>query len=394
MIRAKLVKNKRVLTIAGIATLALLVAAVVIYVVMRSGGHQAAGNEHAGHQGGAVAPNVASVGMIEQPLLIVDIPLEKQQLIGVKYAAAANRALDYPIRSVARVSVDENSLFIISTRYSGFVEQLYAAETGQYINAGQSVAAVYSPELVAAQTEYVNLLNNPVTTMSGTDSTGGVLAAARERLSLLGLDSGYISSLEKTRIVPKTITVNSPAAGYVMQRQVLPGSQVQAGQPLLTVADLSQVWVIADIYEQDLALIAAGQAVTLTFEAWPDLKVHTTIDYIYPMLDPTTRTAKARMTINNAGNRFKPQMYGAVAITVRLPDAITVPEDAVINTGTRKLVYVDLGEGKLKQRLVTTGYSASGYVQVTSGLHAGERVVIAANFLVDAETRLHGEVAP
>ena len=284
-------------------------------------------------------------------------------------------------------------MFIISTRYSGFVEQLFAAETGQYISAGQSIAAVYSPELVAAQNEFVNLLNNPVTT-SGADNAGSLLAAAREKLNLLGVDNGAIATLEKTRTVSKTVTVSSPAAGYVMQRQVLPGSQVVAGQPLLTVADLSSVWVIADIYEQDLALISAGQSVVLTFDAWPNAKINTKIDYIYPMLDPTTRTAKARMTISNDGNRFKPSMYGAVAIAVHLADSITVPENAVLNTGSRKLVYIDMGEGKLKQRQVTTGYSTGGYVQITSGLRSGERVVTAANFLVDAETRLHGEVAP
>ncbi|MEI6286733.1 MAG: efflux RND transporter periplasmic adaptor subunit [Bacillota bacterium] len=322
----------------------------------------------------------------EQPLLIVDIPLEKQQQIGVTYAAATSRALDYPLRSVARVSIDEQSLFIVSTRYSGFVEQLFAAETGQYIAAGQPVAAIYSPELLAAQNEYITVLSNP--------AVANLRTAARERLSLLGVDDAFINNLEHTQQAQRTVTVTSPSGGYVMQRQVLPGSQVLAGQPILTVADLSRVWVIADIYEQDLALVHAGQPVSLTFSAFPDTKINSKIDYIYPMLDAQTRTAKVRMTVANPDGKFKPQMYGAITINISLAAALTVPDSAVLNTGNRKIVYVDLGDGKLQQRLVTTGYSANGYSQITSGLKVNERVTTAANFLIDAETRLHGEVAP
>jgi len=207
------------------------------------------------------------------------------------------------------------------------------------------------------------------------------------------VDDAFINNLERTQLPSRTVIVTSPSGGYIMQRQVLPGSQVLAGQPLLTVADLSHVWVIADIYEQDLALVHAGQPVSLTFAAGPDTKFSSKIDYIYPLLDAQTRTAKVRMTVANPDGKFKPQMYGAITINIQLAASLTVPESAVLNTGNRKIVYVDLGAGKLQQRLVTTGYSASGYSQITSGLKAAERVTTAANFLIDAETRLHGEVA-
>lgn len=378
------------LLIAGLIML-VFVLALAIYLTVNTGSHSRTGNEHAGHTGAVTG---APATMTDQPLLVVDIPLEKQQQIGVKYAAAARRALDYPLRAVARVSVNENSLFIISTRYSGFVEQLFAAETGQYITAGQGIAAIYSPDLLAAQTEYVNILKTTSTASGDAAQTTDLLAAARDRISLLGVDNSFINNLERTGQPSRTITVTAPAGGYIMQRQVLPGSQVLAGQPLLTMADLSTVWVIADIYEQDLALVHTGQPVSLSFEAWPDTRITTTIDYIYPMLDAQTRTAKVRLTVANSSGKLKPQMYGAVSVFVRLPETLSIPEDAVLNTGSRKIVYVDLGEGRLRQRVVTTGYSAGGYVQITAGLAENERVATAANFLIDSETRLRGEVAP
>ena len=383
MMAWKRIKFTRKNIIVLIICLVVIAAGVITGSILNMNNHNPTATSHAGHQQAAAASSAVAG---EQPLLIVDIPREKQQQIGVQYAAATSRALDYPLRSVARVSVDEQSLFIVSTRYSGFVEQLFAAETGQYLAAGQPVAAIYSPELLAAQSEYVTVLKNP--------AVADLRAAARERLSLLGVDDAFINNLERSLQPTRTVTVTSPHSGYVMQRQVLPGSQVQAGQPLLTVADLSRVWVIADIYEQDLALIQAGQPVSLTFAAWPDTRINSKIDYIYPLLDAQTRTAKVRMTVANPDNKFKPQMYGAITINIGLPAALTVPEAAVLNTGNRKIVYVDLGNGRLQQRVVTTGYSANGYSQITSGLTAGERVSTAANFLIDSETRLHGEVAP
>ena len=382
MTKVKKFISKHRIALAAFAVVLLVVLVAASFYFVKSSGSTMNKGGHSAHQT-AVSSNAAD----NQPLLIVDIPLEKQQEIGVQFAAATLRALDYPIRSVARVSIDENTLSIISTRYAGFVEKLYTAETGQYVAAGQRVADIYSPDVYTAEREYLNLLKNPA---SGTDS--GLLAVARERLSLLGVDETTIVALEKSGQVSRNVAVMAPSAGYIVQRQVLPGSQVQAGPPLLTIADLSHVWVIADIYEQDMALVHTGQRVTLAFDSMPNTAITTNIEYVYPMLDATTRTAKVRMTIDNVGGAFKPQLYGAVVINVGLRSTLTIPENAVINTGTRKLVYVDAGQGHLKQRVITTGYSAAGWVQVSSGLKVGERVVVAGNFLVDSEARLRGEV--
>ncbi|MBZ0157076.1 MAG: efflux RND transporter periplasmic adaptor subunit [Alphaproteobacteria bacterium] len=364
---------------------------------------------HQGHGGGtppAPSQEQQEEAAAEEEPQTVEIPTDKQQLIGVRTAVTAVQPLHKVVRTVGRIEYDERKIATITTKIEGWIERLYVDYTGRYVKKGEPLAEIYSPELVATQQEYLNVLK--WAKQSSTAPAGGevtstlnkmfsrdaetVREAARQRLRLWDISEGQIRKIEETGRPIRTLAVFSPVSGYVVQKTALQGMRVMPGERLFDVADLSTVWVVSDIYEYELPLIRTGQTANISLSYFPGKVFTAKVDYVYPTLVGETRTAKVRFTIPNPGGQLKPQMFTNVEVKMDLGRKLAVPEDAVINTGTRQIVYVDKGEGYFEPREVTTGVSAEGMVEVTKGLKAGEKVASSANFLIDSEARLKGIV--
>lgn len=372
--------------------------------------------EMQGHQHGGGAPPSApeqEVVPMEEEKPTVEIPQDKQQMIGVKTSVAQIKPMVKIIRTVGRVAYDETKLATINIKFEGWIEKLYVNYTGDYVKKGQPLAEIYSPELYATEQEYLNVLKwakeegasgqnaNSGNTQSGNPQTidpmlksdaRSLVEAARQRLMLFDISEREIKKIEESGKPIRNLSIYSPVSGYVVDKPALQGLRVMPGDKLFDIADLSTVWILADIYTADLPLIKVGETATLTLSYFPGKEFRSRIDYIYPTLSGETRTVKVRFTIPNEGGKLKPQMFSDVLIKTRLGPKLVVPESAVINTGKRKLVYVDKGEGLFEPREVETGASGDGMVQILSGLKQGEKVASSAAFLIDSEARLKGVV--
>jgi len=367
-----------------------------------------------GHEGHGGAPPAAPEKPADDPWAefetkTIEIPIDRQQLIGVKTATAEVRPLSRQIRTIGRIEYDERKLATINTKIEGWIEKLYINATGDLVKKGEPVAEIYSPELYATQQEFLNVLQ--WTKKSGDTASrrssyyGGsagisemlsrdaetMLGATRQRLRLWDISEAQIDRIAKTGKPIRTLTIVSPASGYVLNKTALQGMRVMAGEKLLDIIDLSTVWVVADIYEYDLPFIKIGQEAKISLSYFAGKAFESSIEYLYPTLAGETRTAKARFTIPNPGGLLKPQMYTDVEILIDLGEKLAIPEAAVINTGEKRLVYV-AQEGSFEPREVTTGIRAEGYIEVTEGLSAGDKVASEANFLIDSEARLKGVV--
>ena len=327
----------------------------------------------------------------------VHIPPERQQLIGVRFGTVVKQALQKVIRTVGRIETDEKRIGIVSPKIGGWIEELYVDFTGRFVRAGEPLLTIYSPELVATQEEYLLALaaqrdwaKSPFAEVS----EGGRLLAesARRRLKLWDISDAQIQALEESREPKKTLTLYSPFTGHVLEKTVNKGQFVAAGTALFRIADLSVVWLIADIYEYELPAIRLGQAATIRMAYYPGESFTGKAIYIYPTLDPQTRTARVRYEFANPQGRLKPEMFTTVEILVRLGERLAVPEGAVIDTGVRQVVIVDRGAGTFEPREVRLGVKAGEVFEVLEGLAAGERVVTSANFLIDSESRLKDAV--
>lgn len=338
---------------------------------------------------------------VEPEVPTVEIPLDKQQLIGVKTAPVTVRALGKTIRTVGRIEADEKKLATINLKFEGWIEKLYVDYAGKYVKKGEPLAEVYSPELFATQQEFINLIkwagqsgevkDETVNKMLTRDSEA-IVEAAKQRLRLWDISEEQIKSIAESGKPVRTLTIYSPINGYVIQKAALQGMRVMPGEKLFDIADLSTVWVIADIYENELSLVHTGDRATISLSYFPGKKFTAVIDYVYPVLAGDTRTAKVRFSIPNPGGQLKPQMFTNVEIKVAMGRKLAVPEDAVIDTGTRQIVYVDKGDGYFEPRDVVVGLRSDGLVEILKGLKAKERVATAATFLIDSEARLKGIV--
>jgi len=324
---------------------------------------------------------------------VVSIDPARQQLIGVVTTRVERHHLHRIVRTVGRVTVDESRLSEVHAKVEGYVEKLYASETGKILRRGEPLLTIYSPDLVSAQQEYLvalrsrdRLAGSPFPEVRKSGET--LLAAARERLRLWDITDADIGRLEETGEVRRTLTLHALTTGYIMERMVVQGMRVMPEMTLLRLADLSHVWVEADIYEYEAPVVAVGQVASLTLQALPGRVLSGRVSYIYPALEEMTRTLKARLEFANPGLQLKPGMYADVEIMVPVADQLAIPEQAVVDTGARRLVFVKEGEGTFVPREVTLGPRAAGYYPVLSGLREGEQVVASPNFLVDSESRL------
>ncbi len=326
----------------------------------------------------------------------VNVSEQKRQLIGVRTTPVRRQPFDRTIRAVGRITYDESRLRHVHTRTAGWVERLYANTTGQLVREGEPLLTIYSPELVASAQEYL-LARRARERLAGSelagDSSERLVSAARERLRLFHLSPQEISALERTGVVPTTMPVHAPIGGYIISRNVTEGERIEPGMNLLDVVDLSQVWVLADIYEYELPFVRVGDAVSTTLSYLPGQVFEGRISLIYPVLAESTRTAKVRVEIANRDLSLKPEMYAQVEIRASLGERLAVPDTAVISTGARDIVFVDRGDGYLEPRRVSVGVRLPDRFEILSGVTEGERVLVSGNFLIDSESKIKAAIA-
>jgi RND family efflux transporter MFP subunit len=316
------------------------------------------------------------------------------QNIGVRTTKVSRGPLHATIRIEGHVTYDEKRVKHIHTKVSGWVERLFVDTTGEEVHKGQELLTIYSPELMATQEEYLQALKYREKTSSSRFAEvvrggGTLIEATRERLLLMDIDPEQIKALEKRAEVQKNMLLRSPTSGIVIKKHVLDGMKVNPGMELYTIADLSRVWVLASVYEYEVPFLKVGQEAEMSLPYEPGAKYKGRITFIYPYLSARTRTVQVRMEFKNPGLKLKPDMYADVVIKTKMSDdAILVPSEAVIRTGSRNVVITALGRGKFLPKEVTLGPEGGEFVQIISGLNEGETVVTSGQFLIDSESNL------
>jgi Cu(I)/Ag(I) efflux system membrane fusion protein len=323
----------------------------------------------------------------------VQISPERQQLIGVKIGTVEMRPLEKVIRTVGRIDYDEKRIVMVSLKVGGWIEDLYVDFTGRFVRKGEPLLTIYSPELVSTQEEYLlalkakkSLTKSPFPEVAG--SGDSLAESAKRRLKLWDITDDEIKRLEESGQSKKTITLYAPFSGFVLEKSAYKGMNVMPGMALYKLADLSVVWLYADIYEYELPFVRLGQDASIQLSYIPGEMFRGKAIYIYPSLNPETRTAKVRFEFPNPHGKLKPEMYANVEIKVHLGQKLAVPEGAIIDTGIRQMAIVDKGSGYFEPREVKVGSKVENYYEVIKGLKAGERVVTSANFLIDSESKL------
>lgn len=335
------------------------------------------------------------VKMTEIPPEAVFVSPERQQISGVRFGRAEYRNLERVIRTVGRMEFDEKKVSMVNPKIGGWIEDLYVDYTGKMVHKGQPLLSIYSPELVAAQEEVLLALKakkilgaSPITDVA--EGGDRLLQGARRRLLLWDITPKQLETLEQTGEIKKSMVLYSPVEGFVMEKMAYKGMALMPGTALYKIGDLSFIWVIGDIYEYELPFIKIGDRAKITLAYYPGEAFEGTATYIYPSLDPKTRTAKVRFDLPNPEFRLKPEMWANVELKTPLGRKLVVPEEAVMDSGTMQMVFVDRGQGHFESRHIQVGSKVQGYYEVLSGLREGERVVTSANFLIDSESQLKG----
>jgi len=316
------------------------------------------------------------------------------QNMGLRTALVRTGGLTRTIRTVGHVDYDEKKLYIVNTKITGWIEKLHVNTTGEVVQKGQPLLDIYSPELVSTQEEYLTALKNysELKDSPYEEARAGALEllnSTQKRLEYWDIDKSQIEDLKRDRKIKKTLTLYSPANGVVLHKNAVEGAHVKAGSDLYRIADFSTVWVLAHIYEYELPYIKLGQKAKVSLSYLPGEVFQGRVIYIYPYLDQKTRDVKIRLEFPNPGYRLKPEMYADVVIESELSgERILIPEEAVIRSGKREIVFVDMGEGKYAPREITTGVSGRGdVVEVKKGLMAGEMIVVSGQFMLDSESK-------
>lgn len=337
----------------------------------------------------------------------IQISPQRLQQIGVTTALAKLKDVNDQLVVAGNVDVDEARLAFVQTRFPGWIQQVFASASWQYVHKGQRLFTIYSPELVSTEQEYMLAKQNQrafapamhsglASNMSMSTGAGGTAAAesgwlvqaAEERLRQFDVPPEEIAALMQTGKVHREIAVLSPASGYITERNALPNAYVRPDTKLYTIADLSTVWVYANVFQSDVGRLRPGDPAEVTVDSYPGRKFSGHIDQILPDVDPTTRTVRVRLVFGNAGLALKPGMYVSVRIDIPLGRQLIIPASGVLQTGMREIAFIDHGQGNLEQRAIETGPQIDDWVVVLKGLQAGDRVVSSANFLVDSEAQL------
>ncbi|RPJ45324.1 MAG: efflux RND transporter periplasmic adaptor subunit [Candidatus Latescibacterota bacterium] len=323
----------------------------------------------------------------------VTVSSAARERIGLTLGTVERRPMAREVRTVARIATDEKRLHRVTLKFDGWVERLFVAVTGQEVARGEPLLTIYSPELLSAELEYLAARRAAekmrVSDDPSLEATGGdLLASARKRLELWDIGDGEIDRLEKTGEAEKYVTIYAPASGVVLERNVLPGERVAPGAVLMTVADLGAVWADASIYESDLRFVRVGMPFELTLPYWPGKSFTGEVIFVSPTVDPATRTLIARLAVPNRDLLLKPGMFGDARLFYELGERLTVPETAVMFSGTRAYAFRDEEGGRLAPVEIEVGTRADGRYEVVTGLFEGDRVVTSANFLIDSESSL------
>ncbi len=340
-----------------------------------------------------LVPKYADEGSASLPPGTVTISSDKQQMMGVRTATVERKPLSRELRTTAQIVADETKTSHVHVKVSGYVHQVYVDFVGQQVKEGQPLFTLYSPDLLSTQQEYL-IAKRGEQTLGGapynevSEGARSLLKSARERLRLWDITDEQIKKLDETGKAEEMITFYSPVSGFVTDRKALPHMAVTPETELYTLADYSTVWANADIYEYELPYVRMGQRVKLSLSYDPGKSYSGRISFIYPTVDPQTRTAKARIEIANPNLELKPGMFADAAIKVEYGTKIIVPQEAVLNSGRRQTVFVVHEGGAFEPRTITVGPIVSGNVVVLSGLKEGEKIVTSGNFLIDSESRL------
>ncbi|HUM03623.1 MAG TPA: efflux RND transporter periplasmic adaptor subunit [Thermoanaerobaculia bacterium] len=328
----------------------------------------------------------------------VTIEAAKRQLLGLKTTVVTRAPIETSIRTTGRIAADERRVHHVHTRYEGFVEHVTADFTGKFVSKGEVLAHVYSPELYATQQEYLLALKasrslGPSGVPSVAQGGRDLLDAARQRLLLWEITPADIAEIEKRGEPIRAMPVYAPISGYITGRSAYHGMKVMPADTLFDILDLSAVWVLADVYEYELPRLMLGEKATMTLSYWPGRSWEGTVTYVYPSVDEKTRTVKVRAEFGNPKGELKPEMFADVTIHGRPRTVLQVPDDTVLESGTRNIVFVSEREGRLVPREVSVGDHGTGVVEIRGGLAEGDVVVRGANFLVDSESRLKAAIS-
>lgn len=338
-------------------------------------------------------PSSGTKDAVELPPGTVKITPQKQQLIGVQYGEVKEENLTRTILTVGQLTYDETKITRIQSRTEGWIEKVFVDYTGKFIKEGQPLFSLYSPDLFSAQQEL--LVARAAMESLGKSEFAEIKAgaeslyqASRQRLRLWNIPEAEIQRIEKRGTPLRALTVFSPATGFVITKNAFPGQRVAADTELYTIADLSTVWALADLYQYEIPLVHSGQHATMTLSYFPGETFHGKVSFIYPTLDNTSRTLKVRLEFPNPQFRLKPEMYAQVAITVDYGKQMAIPVEAVLDAGTEQIVFVSSGDGYFEPRRVDLGARVDNRFIVLGGLKLGERIVTSGNFLIDSESKL------
>ena len=329
---------------------------------------------------------------VETGVFVVDAA--RRQEIGVRTEVARLEQVNVSVRAVGRVVYDESRLSEVTVKYEGFVGKLHVDRTGDRIQRGQVLFEIYSPELYATQEELLAALESQrrARDTAAPDRADYLVSAAKQRLRLWDLSDGQIARVSAVGEPIQYLPVLARSSGYVVEKNIVEGSMVVPGQVLYRIAALDRVWIEAAVYESELPLIEVGQRAEVTLPYQPQRRFEAEVSFIYPYLERETRTGTVRLILANPNLELKPEMYVNVSLLTRRGEQLTVPEEAVLYAGDRRLVFVDLGEGRLEPRTVEIGVRSGDRIEIASGLEAGEVVVTSGNFLIAAESRLKSAI--
>ncbi|KAA6459140.1 efflux RND transporter periplasmic adaptor subunit [Acidobacteria bacterium AB60] len=339
------------------------------------------------------APPTAGPASVNPQLGPVQISPQRLQQIGVTTAVVQMKAVNDKLSSPGNVDIDEQSLSYVQTRFAGWVQNVYANATYQYVKKGQRLFTIYSPDLVSTEQEYLLARQNQKSLVPdphgmAAQESRWLLDAAEERLRQFGVPAVEIARLAQDGKVQHEISIESSASGFVIERTALPNAYVQPDSKLYTIADLSTVWVYANVFQDAVGRLRPGDPAQVTVDAYPGRQFNGRIDQILPQVDPATRTVRVRLIFRNPGVVLRPGMYVNVEINIPLGKQLVMPASAVLQSGSHAIAFIDHGEGNLEPREIQTGPQIDDTIVVLKGLHSGDHVVSSANFLVDSEAQL------
>lgn len=333
----------------------------------------------------------------ETRLAPVQLSPERLQSIGVKFGEVQRKPVKDEIRATGTIAIDERRISYVQTRFSGYIQKVFADATYQYVRKGQPLFTIYSPELAAAEREYLVATQNArslsQSTVPGVASgIASLVEASTDRLKQWNIPQREIARLESSGQASQELEIDSPVRGYITERNALPNAYVQPETKIYTVADLSTVWVLAQVFQNDLGRVRTGTPAALTVDSYPGRVFRGRMDFIYPDVDMTTRTARARLVFANPNLTLTPGMFVNVTVQVPMGSQVVIPATGVLHSGTRHVVFVDRGAGYLEPREIEVGPQAGDEYVVLKGLKSGERIVTSANFLIDSESQLQAAI--